>query len=146
MIGFPSPSGEGQGWGTALVQESHLIDRAQQLRNASTPFEAQLWRHLSRSQLGGCKFRRQHVIGHCIVDFFCPQKGLIVEIDGDTHDALRDKARDERHKALGFHTLRFANADVGRNVEGVLTVILDQLGALPDRWPHPNPSPKGEGK
>ena len=128
------------------MQDAHLIERAGKLRTALTPFEAKLWRHLSRSQLG-YKFRRQHVIGNCIIDFFCPQKGLIVEIDGDTHDARRDRYRDRRHKTLGFDTLRFTNADVGKNVDGVLTVILDQLRALPDRWPHPSiPSPEGEGK
>jgi very-short-patch-repair endonuclease len=127
------------------MQDAHLIERARSLRNASTPFEALLWRRISRSQLG-FKFRRQHVIGNCIVDFFCPQKSLIVEIDGDTHDARRDRSRDERHKTLGFDTLRFTNADVGKNLQGVLTAIVDQLRALPDRWPHPNPSPEGEGK
>ncbi|MCL6698493.1 DUF559 domain-containing protein [Sphingomonas sp. NSE70-1] len=116
------------------------------MRNGTTPFEAKLWRHLSRSQLGGFKFRRQHVIGNCIADFFCPAKGLIVEVDGDTHSVGKDLARDEMHAYQGFATLRFSNAEVGKNIEGVLASILDQLMALPDRWPHPNPSPEGEGK
>ena len=128
------------------MQDAHLIERAGRLRAALTPFEATLWRHLNRRQLAGHKFRRQHVIGNCIADFFCPQKGLIVEIDGDTHDALRDEIRDERHRMLGFQTLRFTNAEVGKNLDGVLAVILDRLEALPDRWPHPNPSPEGDGK
>jgi very-short-patch-repair endonuclease len=128
------------------VQDAHLIDRAKKLRNASTPFEALLWKRISHSQLGGHKFRRQHVIGNCIVDFFCPARGLIVEIDGDTHDRVRDAVRDARHAHLGFVTLRFTNADVGKNLEGVLTVILELLRKLSDRWPHPNPSPEGDGK
>ena len=111
-----------------------------------SPFEARLWRRLSQSQLGGYKFRREHVIGNCIVDFFCPQKGLIVEVDGDTHIAEKDAARDRENRQRGYATIRFSNADVGTNIDGVLTRPLDQLTALPDRWPHPDPSPKGEGK
>jgi len=134
------------------VQDAHLIDRASRLRNASTPFEAQLWRRLNRSQIGGFKFRRQHVIGNCIVDFFCPQKGLIVEIDGDSHDAMKDAKRDQRHTRLGYATLRFTNAQVGKNMDGVLQLLSDRLNEMADRWPgataepHPNPSPEGEGK
>ena len=112
-----------------------------------SPFEARLWRHLSKSQLGGFKFRRQHVIDRCIVDFFCPQKALIVEIDGDTHDSIKDAIRDEMNEYLGYKTIRFTNAEVGKNIEGVLERLLELLAALPDRWPHPStPSPEGEGK
>jgi very-short-patch-repair endonuclease len=86
------------------------------------------------------------VIGNCIVDFFCPQKGLIVEIDGATHDPRRDAQRDSMNAHRGFLTIRFSNEDVGKNIEGVLIRLLAELNELPDRWPHPNPSPKGEGK
>jgi len=127
-------------------QDAHLIDRAKRLRNASTPFEAQLWRHISRSQLGGHKFRRQHVIGSCIVDFFCPQKGLIVEVDGDTHNVGRDAVRDALNAHRGYTTVRFTNLEVGKNIEAVRERLLAKLTALPGRWPHPNPSPEGEGK
>ncbi|MEP6983881.1 MAG: DUF559 domain-containing protein [Sphingomicrobium sp.] len=143
---FPSPLGEGQGWGRKVVQDAHLLGRAQRLRNEGTPFEALLWRRLSRSQLGGYKFRRQHVIGNCIVDFFCAQKGLIVEIDGNTHNPSADSVRDQINALRGYRTARFSNADVGKNIERVAERLLSTLDALPDRWPHPNPSPKGEGK
>ena len=105
-----------------------------------------LWRRLSRSQLGGYKFRRQHVIGNTIVDFFCPQKALIVEIDGDTHDPARDAVRDQISSLRGYATLRFTNADIGKDIDTVLERLLSELDSLPDRWPHPNPSPEGEGK
>ncbi len=133
------------------VQDGHLIERARNLRNASTPFEALLWRRISRSQLG-TKFRRQHVIDNCIVDFFCPAKRLIIEIDGDTHDPRKDAARDRRHARLGYATIRFTNAEVGKSIEGVLECLADRLSELPDRWPgatavpHPCPSSKGEGR
>ena len=133
-MSVPSPLGEGQGWGTAMKQDSHLLGRARQLRNDGTPFEAMLWTRISRSQLGGYKFRRQQVIGNCIVDFFCPRKALIVEIDGDTHDPAADAVRDEINCMRGYSTIRFMNAEVGKNLEGVLERLLERLGELPDRW------------
>ena len=129
-----------------MKQDAHLLDRARRLRQNFTPFEAKLWARLSRSQLDGYKFRRQHVIGNCIVDFFCPQKGLIVEVDGDTHNCEKDAVRDRSNAARGFTTIRFTNSDVGSNVEGVLEQLLSELSGLPDRWPHPYPSPEGDGK
>jgi very-short-patch-repair endonuclease len=134
------------------MQEKLLLVRAKALRNASTPFEVRLWNHISRSQLGGHKFRRQHVIDNCIVDFFCPAKGLIVEVDGDTHDSQKDGVRDRRHDALGYTTIRFTNQDVGNNIGGVLAMLVERLDSMADRWPlsgrlpHPSPSPEGEGK
>ena len=132
--------------GRRLVQDPHLIDRAKRLRTQMSPFEAKLWKQLSRSQLGGYKFRRQHVIGNCIVDFFCPRKALIVEVDGDTHDPAKDAIRDQINALRGYTTLRFTNEDVGKNLDGVLDRLISKLIALPDRWPHPSPSPEGEGK
>jgi very-short-patch-repair endonuclease len=127
------------------MQDAHLLYRAKQLRRAMTPFEAKLWHRLKNSQLGGYKFRRQHVIANCIADFFCPQKALIVEVDGDTHDPKRDAIRDQVNEHRGYVTIRFTNAEVGKNLESVLERLLSELIALPDRWPHPNPSPEGEG-
>jgi very-short-patch-repair endonuclease len=127
------------------VQDPHLIDRASRLRNEPTPFETRLWQRLRSSRLG-YKFRRQHVIGNCIVDFFCPAKALIVEVDGDTHDAAKDAVRDAVNGHRGYSTIRFTNADVGKNLDGVIERLLAELHTLPDRWPHPNPSPEGEGQ
>jgi len=133
------------------LQEEHLLERAKANRKALTPFEAKLWARLSNSQLAGYKFRRQHVIDSCIVDFFCPGRGLIVEVDGDTHDLVRDAARDRHHQSLGFATLRFTNGDVATNIDGVLEMLLARLSSLRKRWdgtglPHPCPSPEGEGR
>lgn len=131
------------------MQSRELLNRATQHRNAPTPFEKILWKYLNRSQLGGYKFRRQHVIGHRIVDFFCPEKGLVVEVDGDTHDADRDHMSDLDMQRLGFHVLRVSNRDVGAHINGVLEAILFRLNQLPDRWdgnsPTPTPPLKGRG-
>ncbi len=61
-----------------------MLARAARMRREPTEPERRLWQHLRASQLGGYKFRRQATIGGRIVDFFCPLKGLVVEIDGDT--------------------------------------------------------------
>src|SRR3954468_7408719 len=102
------------------VQDAHLIDRAKRLRKGGTPFEARLWTHISRSQLGGYKFRRQHVIVNCIVDFFCPQKALIVEVDGETHVSAKDSVRDQINELRGYTTVRFSNTEIGKNIEGAM--------------------------
>jgi very-short-patch-repair endonuclease len=107
--------------------------------------ELRLRRHLRNSQLGGFKFRRQVAIPPFIADLLCPAKGLIVEIDGWTHDAQRDHRRDDFLASRGYTTLRFSNTEVMENVDAVLSRVLETLRSLPDRWPHPNPSPEGEG-
>jgi very-short-patch-repair endonuclease len=121
------------------------------MRREPTEPEKLLWRHLSNSQLGGYKFRRQATVEPRIADFFCPAKALIVEVDGLTHESSTDTRRDSLLAARGFSTIRFTNEEVMSNMEGVLTAILQRLESLPDRrWashdsPTPNPSPEGEG-
>ena len=80
-----------------------------------------------------------------MVDFLCPSKALIVEVDGWTHDPEQDRRRDSLLRSRGYTTIRFTNTDVMENRDGVLLRILEVLRSLPDRWPHPNPSPEGEG-
>jgi len=124
-----------------------LQQRAAEMRRNPTEPEKRLWRALSGSRLEGCKFRRQAVIGPYIADFLCPQKALIVEVDGDTHDAVKDHLRDEALADYGFQVLRVANSEVMSNLEGVIEAIAAAVNDAPDRWhsPHPNPSPEGEG-
>ena len=126
-----------------VATELELAKRALGMRHNPTEPEKRLWRSISNSQLGGYKFRRQHIISGVIVDFFCPAIGLIVEIDGDTHNAEEDSRRDRRMTALGFTTIRVTNPDVMRNVEGVLLAILEKARSLPQRWPgRPTPPPQ----
>ncbi|MDG5488728.1 endonuclease domain-containing protein [Sphingomonas sp. BGYR3] len=124
-----------------------LRNRAREMRLNPTEWEKRLWRRLSNSQTGH-KFRRQAVIAPFICDFFCPAKALIVEIDGDTHDPAADARRDQMLAGQGYRTMRFTNADVRDNIEGVLQTIVTTLARTPDRWPghpHPDSSPEGEG-
>ena len=120
------------------------------MRCQPTEFEKRLWRHLANSQLCGFKFRRQATIDPFIADFFCSSKGLMVEVDGETHIAEADQRRDAILARRGFTTIRFTNDDVRDNMEGVLTVILQKLESLPDRWPvsydSPTPTPPLKGR
>ncbi len=143
----PPLQGRGRGWGLSATRNAEIAQFAREMRNEPTEPEKRLWRALSRSQLGGFKFRRQAPVGPFIADFLCPQKALIVEVDGETHDAGSDRRRDSALARMGFTTIHVTNAEVMRNFEGVLTFVLGALHEAPDRWasPHPNPSPEGEG-
>jgi very-short-patch-repair endonuclease len=132
------------------VDRQTMLARAARMRREPTEAERRLWWQLRASQLGGHKFRRQATIDRWIVDYFCPAKGLIVELDGDTHDPEQDAVRDsDLWNRYGFVTLRFANGDVMRNMDGVLARLLLTLNELPDRWVDsttPNPSSEEEGR
>jgi very-short-patch-repair endonuclease len=142
----PPLQGRGLGWGLSQDQIDWLHQRAREMRRNPTEPEKRLWRNLSNSQLGGLKFRRQEVIGPFIADFMCPARSLIIEVDGDSHDATKDRLRDEELAAFGFLVVRVTNADVMMNMESVLAVILEAAeGRLSRHMPHPNPSPEGEG-
>jgi very-short-patch-repair endonuclease len=143
----PPLQGRGLGWGLSVAQLAELHSRAAEMRRNPTEPEKRLWRALSSAQLGGHKFRRQSVIGRSIADFLCPNKALVVEVDGETHDARKDRRRDDVLTQRGFRVIRVTNDDVMTNMDGVLQHILAALNAAPPRWnkPHPNPSPEGEG-
>ena len=76
------------------------------------------------------KFRRQHGIGRYIADFYCAERSLVIELDGDTHytsDAQAyDRERDAFMQALDLTVLRFTNIDVFNNLEGVLARLLEE--------------------
>ena len=104
--------------------------RASQLRRDSTAPERLLWSVLRGRQLGGLKFRRQHVIGPYVVDFACHEKRLVIEVDGRYHDvvASSDLHREAELERLGWRILRFANDDVESNAENVARGIARFLG------------------
>jgi very-short-patch-repair endonuclease len=97
------------------------------LRKSLTPAEAVLWKCLQRSQILGKKFRRQFSIGRYIVDFYCPECRLAIELDGQGHFAVNaDLYEVERTKYLdscGIRVLRFENNVVFNNLEAVLDAI-----------------------
>lgn len=110
-----------------IMNLSYLKDRRRDLRNNLTPAEAALWTLLKGKQLEGRKFRRQTSIEHYIVDFYCPEEKLIIELDGSVHNhpavAENDQHRDARLHDLGFTVLRFENKDVFQLTDWVLDEI-----------------------
>jgi BirA family biotin operon repressor/biotin-[acetyl-CoA-carboxylase] ligase len=106
-------------------------DRARDLRNNATPAERKLWQYLRKS-LAGAKFSRQLKVGAFYPDFLCRELKLIVELDGHSHDVApeRDVWRDRYLSEQGYQVLRFTNADVMKNTEGVVTAIQLEVARL----------------
>jgi len=96
-----------------------------------TAAEEILWRELRNRQLARWKFRRQHPIDRYTVDFVSLDAKLIVEVDGGTHSTAQELERDDSRtrdlERLGFHVLRVTNADVYKNLKGVLETVLHEL-------------------
>jgi very-short-patch-repair endonuclease len=101
------------------------------LRNSLTPAEAILWKNLQRSQLDGKRFRRQHSVGNYIVDFYCPECRLAVELDGEGHfnsmASQYDVQRTDFLNSLNIRLIRFESRMVFENLEGVLESIRRHL-------------------
>jgi very-short-patch-repair endonuclease len=106
--------------------------RARRLRSESTEVEKRLWSKLRDGRLDGLGFRRQHPAGPYILDFYCPQLRLSIELDGSQHQQteLRDAKRTAWLRRCGVTELRFWNNDVTRNLVGVLEKILDTAAEL----------------
>lgn len=96
------------------------------MRREPTKAENLLWQKLRRRQLGGYKFRRQNPIGNYIVDFYCAETRLIVEVDGDIHayQEVSDAKRTADLEAQGYRIIRFWNGQVFQNMDNVLEMIL----------------------
>jgi very-short-patch-repair endonuclease len=112
---------------TQLFNKSFLRNTRKSLRNNQTEAEKKLWLHLRNKQMNGLKFRRQFSIGSYILDFYCPEKHIAIELDGSQHakpDVSKyDIERTEYLKSLGIKVLRFWNNEVIENMEGVLDQI-----------------------
>lgn len=104
-----------------------LKDRRQELRNKPTEAEARLWKVIQHSKLEGRKFRRQHSVSYYILDFYCPEERLAIEIDGYSHDRKDakeyDVGRTEFLESIGIRVLRFKNYEVLKNLKGIIEEI-----------------------
>jgi len=119
-------------------------ERAQDLRRKSTPYEQKLWRELQLLSKGtGFKFRRQHPFHPYIADFVCLEVGLVIELDGASHDSRQDydTIRDSCLEKSGFKILRFPNRDVASNIGSIVETILKIAQALKNAGVKGNPSP-----
>jgi very-short-patch-repair endonuclease len=119
---------------------------AGRLRRNQTDAERLLWFRLRDRRLDGLKFKRQVPIERFVVDFFCADAKLIVELDGGHHtqNSERDADRTRVLEAMGYLVLRFWNHDVIRNMDGVLEDILSTINRDRSEPPHPTPLPSGE--
>ncbi len=106
--------------------------RAKELRRPMTPHEQILWKRLRNRQLNGMKFRRQHPIGRFILDFYCHEHQLAIELDGDSHADVGQQQYDGSRTGWlndqGIRVIRFTNREVEHNLEGVLEEVLRVCG------------------
>ncbi len=104
-----------------------IIRRARELRKRMTISEEKIWKVLRNSQFQNLKFRRQHPIGRFIVDFYCHDLKLVVEIDGSIHETEIQRERDENRtfmiEELGLKVIRFENQLVMNDISKVLLEI-----------------------
>jgi very-short-patch-repair endonuclease len=121
---------------------------ARAMRAMPTVAEARLWSALRGRRLGW-KFRRQHVIAGYVVDFYCADLWLAVEVDGGVHEGRRidDRQRDEHLASLGVRVVRVGNADVLERLDAVVGELAHccERRALQRRWLLPPPPPRGGG-
>ena len=126
-----------------------LTGRAQQLRKNMTRVERHLWYDFLK-QLP-VTFNRQKVIGRYIVDFYCAEAKLVIELDGSQHfedaGAEADRERDEYMKSMGLMVLRYPNSAIWGNFEGVCEDILYHISDVSTSSASlcSAPSPQGEG-
>ncbi len=109
---------------------SELRERAKTFRQNMTSAEKRLWQQLRANRLDNWHFRRQQIIDRFIVDFYCHQAGLVIEVDGPIHDTQQaaDAERETILRAHGLRILRFTNREVMNDMVTVLRRIREALG------------------
>ncbi|MDI6766126.1 MAG: endonuclease domain-containing protein [Bacteroidota bacterium] len=104
------------------------------LRAHLSKAEAIMWKNLSRKQMLGYKFRRQYGVDNYVIDFYCPELMLAIEIDGDTHyrngAEEYDRQRQTHIEEFGIQFLRFTNTEVLKNLNGVLQSISNKISEI----------------
>ena len=113
------------GWYTSPQLWEQLKPLAREMRRTPTSSEDRLWQRLRNHQLRGLKFRRQHSIDRFIVDFYCSELRLVIEVDGPVHQYTpeEDAVRQAFLESAGMRVLRFTNEQVETNVESVLAEV-----------------------
>jgi very-short-patch-repair endonuclease len=109
----------------SLPYNPALKERAKALRKAGILHEVLLWMQLKGNQLNGLDFDRQKIIGNYIVDFYCAEKGVVIEADGSSHDTKQpqDAERDRFLQGLGLVVIRLLVKDVLHCMEEVITFL-----------------------
>jgi len=116
---------------------------ARALRKQMTDAERRLWRHLRNRELGGWKSRRQYPVGPYIVDFICPERNMVIEVDGGQHaeNVGQDIQRSAYLSKMGYRVFRFWNNEVLQETDAVLEAIFAILAGTAENSPSPRPSP-----
>ena len=104
-----------------------LKDKAKALRKAGILHEALLWLELKGKKMNGLDFDRQKIIGNFIVDFYCAEKAVVIEVDGSSHDSKQneDAQRDRYLESFGLTVIRLLAKDVLQNMNGVVQYLRD---------------------
>jgi len=107
----------------------NLKEKAKELRKAGNLSEVLIWNQIKNKQFLGLDFDRQKIIGNYIVDFYCKNLGVVIEIDGVSHDGKieYDLERDAYLKKLGLKVIHISDLDVKKNLEGVLEYLKNEL-------------------
>lgn len=126
-----------------LKYHPKLKDLARNLRNNSTLTEVLLWNQIKGKKLKGYRFNRQKPIGNYIVDFYCHELKLVVEIDGGSHNSKidKDKKRQLELEEFGLTLLRFLDEDVKKDLDSVYRAIVYKIKQLEKKKRNPPVSP-----
>ncbi len=109
----------------SLPYNPKLKDRAKALRKAGVLSEVLIWQEVHKMKFKGLDFDRQKIIGNYIVDFYCPNLNVVIEIDGSSHNDKQeyDAERDAYLKGLGLTVIHIKDIDVKRNLQGVMDYL-----------------------
>lgn len=112
----------------------YLKQIRKKLRNNMTPAEARLWTLIKNNQLEGRKFRRQFSVANYVLDFYCPEEKLAIEMDGVYHftpyQIAKDKQRDAYLNSVGIRVLRFENKRLWNDADGLINEIKNYLNRV----------------
>ncbi|MFO8074389.1 MAG: endonuclease domain-containing protein [Polyangia bacterium] len=122
---------------------------AREMRNSPTEAEDALWQRLRSRGLAGLKFRRQHAIGRIVIDFYCPEKRLAVEVEGGVHAKSSRCEKDEQRRLWleerGIRVVTVQNEDVFDRMADVLELI-GEAAVEEAHTPRPPFPPAGKGE
>ena len=147
----PPRNGEGdrakRGGGGSTPLQRPIVYTARRLRREMSPPERTLWQSL-RHRPGGLKFRKQHPFDPYVMDFYCREAALVIEVDGWAHDTLEVARRDERRDAFlrerGLQIMRIPAVEITRDVGSVIQQILVRVGS-PLHQPSAGTPPRSGG-
>lgn len=119
-----------------IFNSPELKDRRRELRKNSTPAEIELWKRLKNKALGGRKFRRQYSVGKFILDFYCANERLGIELDGSPHllpeNIEYDTKRTEAINNFNIKIIRFENFLIMEDIDKVLEIIKSNFSTTPN--------------